>query len=171
LDSFGEIEPDKVFETKKYLVFKKNDSYILLPKVMFIGIYFVRLFSQVSVSGTEKVRLPFRSLISVIRKSCFRDEVNGLSVAKARGDFVVPAGAVKLGQRDFQESYVKGPAVLYFVFRYDLESVAIYRGGLVGIDRLVTMVYQHPRFDLSDKFDKGTILKIMEKLSKEVVES
>jgi hypothetical protein len=167
VDSFRQIGPDKAFETRKFLVFKKNGIYILLPKELFIGVYFVRLFREAKVSGNDKVKLPFRRATGFIRKGRFQDEVNGLSVAKSRGGFVVPTGAVKLSERDYQESYMKGPGILYFVFRYDLKGVAIYPGGYIGMDRLISVVHHRPRFDLCDRFDRATILEIMERLSKE----
>jgi hypothetical protein len=167
VDSFRGIGPDKAFETREFLVFRKNDVYVLLPKEMFIGAYFIRLFSHARMSGNGKVKLPFRRRTGIIRKGRFQDEVNGLSVAKSRGDFVALTDAVKLSERSFQESCVRGPGVLYFVFRYDLKGVAIYPGGYIGIDRLMSREHRRPGFDLSGRFDRATIVEIMEKLSKE----
>jgi hypothetical protein len=167
VDSVREIGADKEFESKEFLVFRKNDIYILLPKVFFIGFYLVRLLSRAKVSGNAKVKLPFRSPTGLIRKGRFQYEVDGFSVAKSRGVFVVPTDAVKLSERSFQESYVRGPGVLYFVFRYDLEKVAIYPGSRIAIDRLMSRQHYHPMFDLSDRLGSATVVKLMEKLSKE----
>jgi len=162
-----QIGSDQSFETEKFSVLRKGKVYILLPKELFLGPYFIRLFNQSNVSRKQKVKLPFRRVTGTIGKGRFQDKINGLSVAKSRGEFTVPTGAAKPGQKGPLEGYVRGPGILYFIFRYDLEHVAIYWDGYIGIDRLIMMVRRHPEFDLSNRFDTPTILKIMDKISGE----
>nr|MDO8100497.1 hypothetical protein [Candidatus Njordarchaeota archaeon] len=167
MSSLQQIGSDDAFETEKFSVLRKGKVYVLLPKELFLGPYFIRLFNQSNVSRKQKVKLPFRRVTGIIWKGRFQDKINGLSIAKSRGEFTVPTGAAKPGQKSLLERYARGPGILYFIFRYDLEHVAIYWDGSIGIDSLIMRVRSHPEFDLSDRFETPTILKIMDKISGE----
>jgi hypothetical protein len=148
LDSLQQVEPDKSFETKNFLVFKKGPIYILLKK-MFNGAHFVRLLKETPVTNS-KVRLPFlRSMIA--RRRATKFQVDDLDVLAVRGEFTIPINAVKHGDRT-EEKYASGPGILYYAPVF-LTVPAGYRSFRI--------------LDLSATLDKSAILKTIAKLSKE----
>jgi hypothetical protein len=144
MDSFRQIEPEKSFETKRFNVLKKGDIYILLPKT-FTATFFIRAFTQTPTSDMK-----FKPPLRFFRKRNFTDEIGGLPVMKAKGEYNIPVGVVKRGDAIIQEKYAKVSGIAYIVPKYD--------------------VLHRRRFqvkDLSDNFNRDTILKIIEQLSKE----
>jgi hypothetical protein len=158
LVAMKQVEPDKSFETKGYFVFKKKGIYILLRKE-FLGAHFVRLFEETPVSD-NKISLPFigRENIETIAS---KGEINGLSIAEVRGRFTIPIGVEKRG-RNMEVKCAEGHGILNYVFRYDMkgkmpQSEMSILGGLKKLRWYLNL-------DLSEKFNKPTILRIIDQL-------
>jgi hypothetical protein len=143
LDAFQQIEPDRSFQTKNLSVMKKGDIYILLPK-LFNCAYFIRAQKETTTQD-RKLRLPMK----ILRKKYFTEEIGGLPIAKRKGEFIIPVSASLRGDKT-EEKYAKVSGMAYLVAKYDVPHRRRLRAE-----------------DLSEKFDKATILRIMERLSKD----
>jgi hypothetical protein len=154
-ESFRQIESDKKFEFSimgiKYLVLKKGNNFMLLPE-MWGGVYlayFIKLFNP---TPTTKKR--FKAPLMVPRKKHFSQSIGGLPVAKFRGDFTLPVDVISKTEGN-EVKYANGSGIMYLVSRRD---------PTYGMYSPLAMFSQ---VDLSEKFNKATILKIMEELSEE----
>lgn len=148
LDSLRQIEPDASFETKTFHVFSKSGIHILLKKQLW-GVHFIRLFKQAPVSG-NKVKMPYTSQLWGVSARSLKYKVDGLRMAKVRGEFTIPTEITKLGDKA-ETKYVRGSGILYYV--------SLYPVGHFEVNLL--------RGSLCDKLDKPTIIRIMDDLSKE----
>jgi hypothetical protein len=148
LDTFQVKGADDYFQAKKFHVFVKGKSYILLEK-KFRGAYFVRLFEYMD-SSQKKTSLKV-SLGPLWIASAFKDSINGLPVARLEGDFTIPVGIWRSNDGFDEEKYATGSGVAYLVSMYP-----VIRGRFVP--------YALP---LTERFDKATILKILDNLSAE----
>jgi hypothetical protein len=153
LESFQQIEPDRKFDFTilrvKYLVLKKADVFMLVPESGVYVAYFIKLFDQ---TPTTKKRFK-APLIFPIRKH-FSYSIAGFPVAKVRGHFTLPVDAVSRTEGS-EFKYVSGSGIMYLVPRRDLSKGMYSPRALFSTE------------DLSEGFDKTTILKIIEALSNE----
>jgi hypothetical protein len=154
-DSFKQIESDKKFEVSiagvKYLVLKKGNNFMLLPE-MWGGVYlayFIKLFNP---TPTTKKR--FKAPLVPPRKKNFLQNIGGLPVAKFRGDFTLPVDLISKAEGN-EVKYANGSGVMYLVPRRDPSH------GMYSPRAMFSQI------DLSEKFNKTTILKILEELSEE----
>jgi hypothetical protein len=148
LDSLRQMEPDAFFETKTFHVLRKSGIHILLKKQLW-GVHFVRLFKQAPVSD-NKVKMPYTSQLWGVSARSLKYEVNGLRMAKVRGEFTIPTEITKLGEKA-ETKYARGSGILYYV--------SLYPVGHFEVNLL--------RRSLCGKLDKPTIIRIMDDLSKE----
>jgi hypothetical protein len=147
LDSLRQIGPDKSFETKKFHIFRKSGIYILLQRRL-RGVHFIRLFKQTPVAA-KKVKVsywgPWRTSVR-----SFKDEINGLRLAKVRREFTVPVDIVRLGDRT-EAKYVRGPGILYYVSVYPMGRFSV----------------NYNEENLCGRLDPPTIIKVLNDLSEE----
>ncbi len=138
-ESFQEIKPEKIFKTRTFTVLKKKDIYILIPKLL-KAVYFVKLFDQSQVQE-KAVKLP----IMFPGNTQFKDEVEGLPVAKSRGEIIIPVDVSKHVAR-----YVRGTGVSYLVPTSNVQ-------------------YGKPAVSSNSRveFNRSAILRIIEILSEE----
>jgi hypothetical protein len=148
LDSLRQMEPDASFETKTFHVVRKSGIHILLKKQLW-GVHFIRLFKQAPVSG-NKVKIPYTRQLWGVSARSLKYEVNGLRMAKVRGEFTIPTEITKLGDKA-ETKYVRGSGILYYV--------SLYPVGHFQVNLL--------KGSLCDKLDKPTFIRIMNDLSKE----
>ena len=154
-DSFNQIESDKKFEFSilraKYLVLEKGDLFMLLPETSggAYAAYFIKLFDR---TPTTKKR--FKAPLVLPRKKNFSHNIDGFPVAKARGNFTLPVDVIN--KTDGKEvKYASGAGIMYLVSARDLSH------GMYSPRTLFS------RVDLSEKFNKTTILNMLEELSEE----
>jgi hypothetical protein len=143
IDSFQQIKPDRILKTRNFTVLKKKDIYILITELV-RAVYFVRLSNQTPALEKD-VKLP----IIFIGKTKFKNEIGGLPMAKAMGEIVIPVDVVRSVDNKIEARYIKGAGIEYVFPTQDV------RPG------------KPESSDLTEKFDRTTLLKILEELSEE----
>jgi hypothetical protein len=155
LESFQQVEVDKKFDLSilrvKYLVLRKANIFMLVPKEVGGGYiaYFIKLFDQTPTAGKR-----FKAPLVFPRKKQFSYRIAGFPVAKYRGQFTLPVEVIKKTQES-ELKYVRGSGIMYLVPRRNPSSgthspLSIFTGE-----------------DLSGRFDKTVILKMIEAMTNE----
>jgi len=145
---FEKIGPDKTFETNRFKIMVKGDTYILIPRFFrFVTLtpLFIRFFRR-TATPEKKLVVPYGWSM---RKMRFAHRVTGFPVTKVRGTFSIPVDvSASVGGKP-KEVYAKGPGIAYVVDGY---------GGVRPSPLLSVM---------PTLLDKKTILEIISELSKE----
>jgi hypothetical protein len=155
LESFQQVEADNKFDfsifRERYLVLRRGSIFMLVPEGVggaYIA-YFIKLFDQTPTASKR-----FKAPIAFPRKKQFSCRIAGYPVAKFRGKFTLPAEVIRKTEGN-ELKYVRGSGIMYLVPRRDPSS-GMYSPRVI-----------FSREDLSEKFDKTVILKMIEAVSSE----
>jgi hypothetical protein len=146
VENFRRIDPDQVFDTKDFVAVKKGDIYAFLAKKR-PAVYFIKPKRLTPAPNAKKPNLPFLGF----RAPHFKCQVNGIPLAKLKGNITIPVGVTKSREKKI-EKYAEGPAAVYVLSRIEAPAQRT---------RLA------PLSDLSGQFDKETIERVIHSLLKQ----
>jgi hypothetical protein len=117
MEGFDEIEPDKTFETKRFKIMVKGETYILVPRFrQFVTStpIFIRFFRK-TTTPEKKLVVPYGWWM---RRAHFWHRIADFPVTKVRGTFTMPVDVVRGSGAKPREIFAKGPGIAYIVKGY-----------------------------------------------------